>query len=390
MTKIFALLLSGLIFFGLATPGAQAAGLPFVTSATVDYTHATLTISGQNFGGNPVVTLDKLNFPTVSASANQIVANFPSGSPPSSFGPGTYFLTLQYRNQFPSVFTVDIGANGPQGIQGVAGPSGPPGPRGIQGLMGATGTSGPMGPAGAAGAMGATGAQGAQGLPGLAGAPGAQGPAGPPGPQGPSSTLAMACPNGNTTPTAASGHYIDCGDGTLIDSSTGLMWEETTVCITSQDFPPLGDTVDFNNPRCDMNYYTWSVPGDGTGSSSGSLFTDFLARLNQDASPDGITPCFANHCDWRLPKMTELAHLLLAPYPCPFSPCIDPAFGPVQSSNPLSGLEVGYWTSTSSTAQPDTVWNPVFAGGTLPSGNNIGISAKTINLFARAVRGSGH
>lgn len=128
MTRIFGLLLSTLILLGLLAPKAQAAGLPIVTSATVDYTHMTLTITGQNFGSNPVVTLDKLSFPTVSTSTNQIVANIPSGSPPTTLTPGTYFLTLQYRNQFPSIFTVDIGANGPQGIQGAAGPSGPTGP----------------------------------------------------------------------------------------------------------------------------------------------------------------------------------------------------------------------------------------------------------------------
>jgi hypothetical protein len=43
---------------GLISSGAQAAGLPLVISATVDYTHNTLTISGQNFGSSPAVTLD--------------------------------------------------------------------------------------------------------------------------------------------------------------------------------------------------------------------------------------------------------------------------------------------------------------------------------------------
>ncbi len=77
---------------GISSP-AQAAGLPLITSATVDYTHSTLTITGQNFGSSPAVTLDNLSFTTVSAvsNQNQIVANFPSGQPASSFTPGTYF-----------------------------------------------------------------------------------------------------------------------------------------------------------------------------------------------------------------------------------------------------------------------------------------------------------
>jgi hypothetical protein len=398
MKTIFGMLLSIFVLTGLAGPAARAAGLPVITSAIVDYTHKTVTITGQNFGSSPTVTLDSITFPTTSSASKQIVADFPGTAPPSSFTPGTYFLTVTFRNQLPTIFAVDIGANGPQGPQGTPGVQGPAGTQGVQGLtgpQGAMGPPGPMGPAGAAGTMGATGATGSrgpQGLPGVAGPPGSQGPAGPQGVPGSSVTQSMTCPNGNTTPTSPSGHYIDCGDGTLVDSSTGLMWEQTASCQAGPIFvfPPPPDAINFNNPRCDMNYYTWSAPSDSTNSPSGTLFTDFLARLNQDASPDGMTPCFANHCDWRIPKMTELTHLLLAPYPCPYSPCIDPAFGPVQSANPLAGTEVGYWTSTSSTARPDTAWAPEFAGGTLGSGNNVGINFKFSSLFARAVRGSGH
>jgi hypothetical protein len=51
----------------------HAAGLPLVISATVDYTNATLTLSGQNFGSNPAVLLDSLTFPTQSSASGQIV-----------------------------------------------------------------------------------------------------------------------------------------------------------------------------------------------------------------------------------------------------------------------------------------------------------------------------
>jgi hypothetical protein len=43
---------------GISPTVSQAAGLPLVISATVEYSHNTLTISGQNFGSNPAVTLD--------------------------------------------------------------------------------------------------------------------------------------------------------------------------------------------------------------------------------------------------------------------------------------------------------------------------------------------
>ena len=137
----------------------------------------------------------------MSAASKQIVADFPSTAPPSSFTPGTYFLTVTFRNQLPTIFAVDIGANGPQGPQGVAGPAGPQGLQGTQGLTGAPGAVGPMGPfgpmgpAGIAGAVGATGAQGPQGLPGISGPAGPQGPARPQGVPGSSASQSMTCPN---------------------------------------------------------------------------------------------------------------------------------------------------------------------------------------------------
>jgi hypothetical protein len=88
MRILAALTLSALL--GLLSFGSRAAGLPLVISATVDYSHNTLTISGQNFGSNPSVTLDALAFPAqIPSSSSQIVANFPSGKAPSSFTPGT-------------------------------------------------------------------------------------------------------------------------------------------------------------------------------------------------------------------------------------------------------------------------------------------------------------
>ena len=139
---------------GMVSPPAWAAGLPLVISANVNYTRNTLTISGRNFGSSPIVTLDSIKFPTQSSSSNEIVADFPSVTPPSRFAPGTYFLTLQFRNQVPAAFAVDIGANGPQGPAGAQGLAGP---TGLTGATGPAGLQGPAGPTGPAGATGATG-----------------------------------------------------------------------------------------------------------------------------------------------------------------------------------------------------------------------------------------
>src|SRR5579872_1176628 len=163
---------------------ARAVGLPLISSVTVDYSHNTLTVNGMNFGTAPAVTVNSLAFQAQSSGSSQIVANFPSANPASSFSPGTYFLTLTFKNQLPSIFTVDIGANGPQGSigpQGPAGPSGSIGAMGPAGPAGAQGVAGPMGPPGPAGSAGAVGATGATGPQGVAGP---QGPAGAPGNDG--------------------------------------------------------------------------------------------------------------------------------------------------------------------------------------------------------------
>ena len=62
MKRFSTFVLGSLLAWGLLLPLATAAGLPLILSATVDYTSKTLTITGQNFGSNPVVTLDNVNF----------------------------------------------------------------------------------------------------------------------------------------------------------------------------------------------------------------------------------------------------------------------------------------------------------------------------------------
>jgi len=106
-----ALLIS--VFLALAVSAPAQAGFPLILSATVDYTHNTMTITGKNFGSSPTIIVGSVTFPTPSSvSSNLIVGSFPSGMPASQFTPGTYFLTLQFTNQYPVVFWVDIDADG--------------------------------------------------------------------------------------------------------------------------------------------------------------------------------------------------------------------------------------------------------------------------------------
>ncbi len=83
--------------------------------------------------------------------------------------------------------------------------------------------------------------------------------------------------------------------------------------------------------------------------SAGNANTDFLLRLNGSFDPLAASGCFANRCDWRLPKIAELRTILIGSHAAPgqaatcnASPCIDPAFaaigGPTVSSV--------YWSAT--------------------------------------------
>jgi pSer/pThr/pTyr-binding forkhead associated (FHA) protein len=160
MNKFFGLVAMAIALMGAMSAPANAQSFPLVVSATVDYHHRTLTISGKNFGKSPLVTLDAIAFQTKSSAANQVVANFPSDKAPSSFAAGTYFLTLVFKNQLPAIFAVDIGANGPAGAEGTAGPQGKTGPQGPEGVPGLPGPKGAIGLTGASGTRGATGPEG--------------------------------------------------------------------------------------------------------------------------------------------------------------------------------------------------------------------------------------
>jgi Protein of unknown function (DUF1566)/Collagen triple helix repeat (20 copies) len=341
------------------SPSTQAGGLPLVISATVDYSHNTLTISGQNFGTVSAVTLDSLAFTATSSTPNQIVANFPSGKAPSSFIPGTYFLTVTFRNQLPTIFAVDIGGNG---TQGPAGPAGAPG---------APGVAGSFGPVGATGATGPAGATGAQGLQGIAGPPGPQGAVGANGTNGagvPScATSDSLVPyQGTLVCKSTLPRYVDNGDGTVTDNQTGLMWEQTTSAC--------GGEI-----TCQSDVYEWTSSGTA---ADGTLFTVFLAKLNggiyySPAAGQDVTDrprfCFANYCDWRIATVVDLNSVIQQPSPCSTgSPCIDTVFGPTQPAF--------YWSSTSAASELPVAWGVSFDIG------RVTVNSKSGDAYARAVR----
>jgi hypothetical protein len=150
--------------------------------------------------------------------------------------------------------------------------------------------------------------------------------------------------------------FVDNGNGTVTDGLTGLQWEQKTDDATIHDKD---------------NMYAWTAGGEAFSAAEGTLFTSFLSTLN------GGT-CFAGQCDWRMPSQAELQTILLQPFPCGATPCIDPAFGPT------AGAPFGdpYWSG------------PGFGGHlggnavvTLFADGNIQVYGKSNNFSARAVRG---
>jgi hypothetical protein len=151
--------------------------------------------------------------------------------------------------------------------------------------------------------------------------------------------------------------FVNNGDGTVTDNQTGLQWEKKT---------DDGGVHDMSNT------YTWTNTSDGDYTDpDGTAFTVFLAALNRP-------PCFAGHCDWRLPKVNrdgdpaELETILLAPYPCVRFPCIDPIFGPTAAFT--------YWSATTIAVNPALAWYVDFFSG------GVGFGNKDFDRYVRAVR----
>jgi Protein of unknown function (DUF1566)/Collagen triple helix repeat (20 copies) len=242
---------------------------------------------------------------------------------------------------------------------GPTGPVGPAGPAGAPGAVGPAGAAGPMGPAGPTGPQGPAGPPGVQGLQGVPGPAGAQGPQGLTGPAGPAGPAGGGAPCSDGT----TDRFQNCGD-TVFDTTTGLMWQKKETC----------GAINLGNPRCVENHYGWSVAPPWID-PNGSLYTDFLAKLNLNTSSDGKTACFANHCDWRIPNISELQSILSGVYPnCPTNPCIDTSkFGTAPWTVD--------WSSSSLAGDAEQAWTVQFWGGYVQA------QSKRYGNGARAVRG---
>lgn len=167
--------------------------------------------------------------------------------------------------------------------------------------------------------------------------------------------------------------WTDNGDGTATDNATGLTWE----LKSSED-----DTPDPENPHDADNIYSWCNPGGldrcdaASNPPDGSVFVEFLNALNggtlraQNGTEEG---CFAEHCDWRIPTIEELASLV-EPELCDGSDCTS-----------IPGVQVPsrYWSSSTFEDGDDSAWHVNFEDGT----RNGLLGRKFFLGRVRAVRG---
>lgn len=130
--------------------------------------------------------------------------------------------------------------------------------------------------------------------------------------------------------------FVDNGDGTVTDESTGRMWEKVVIG------PGIHDS--------DATY-SWQ-----------DAFAVKIATLNSAS--------FAGHNDWRLPTRFELETLVQLE---DYSPASYPEIGTTR--------DAAYWTSTSHAFNPFQAWTVSFTAG------DVDVAGKTTLLRVRAVRG---
>jgi hypothetical protein len=169
--------------------------------------------------------------------------------------------------------------------------------------------------------------------------------------------------------------FLDNRDGTVTDLNTGLQWEKKD---------NLDGVANPSDPHDADNSYTWCIgpplgqPCTNGGIPDGTVFTDFLYRLNGGTSANGqaTSGCFTGHCDWHLPTIEELAAIMdVSQGQCGggSGACIDPIFGPSQGFY--------YWSASTDAGSPHGDWIVYFFGF------GAGTDVKTYSDYARAVRG---
>ena len=168
-------------------------------------------------------------------------------------------------------------------------------------------------------------------------------------------------------------------NGTIRDRNTELIWERK-LAADNQACTALVQAD--CSVRCVNNFYTWT---DTSTAPDGTLFTDFLAKLNNRCEKDETKSCtskadcapvggkcgFAGKRDWRIPNVKELQSIV--DYGV-FNPAIDATF-------PGETAAGDYWSSTTYAVGSSGAWSVFFADGF------VDVVGKANPLPGRAVRG---
>jgi len=171
---------------------------------------------------------------------------------------------------------------------------------------------------------------------------------------------AVAVPDDGALEHGTPSSYLDNGDGTVTDRTTGLMWEKK-----SRD----GGLHDRDG------VYRW------TGDGSQETIWDWLDDVNAEGGTG-----FAGHADWRMPNARELESILryeggtpAAVHPIFNTGCAVPGCT-VLTCSCSTGL---YWSSTTVAANPPIAWVVSYSLGGIIAGT------KTTPNAVRAVRDAG-
>ncbi|MHC5112311.1 MAG: Lcl C-terminal domain-containing protein [Planctomycetota bacterium] len=109
--------------------------------------------------------------------------------------------------------------------------------------------------------------------------------------------------------------FSDCGDGTIVDRRTGLMWLADASCM-------IGNYPDFETDGWADGHVPWNDA------------LQFIAEINAG----NREACAANYADWRLPNVLELESLVNAGAPDLTGWLMDQGFNLFEGN--------AYWTST--------------------------------------------
>jgi len=159
--------------------------------------------------------------------------------------------------------------------------------------------------------------------------------------------------------------FADCGDGTIEDKQSGLLWEKKT--------GTPGSPVSCADVGCPDVHDVNNVYRQGSPNGFTDLLMDPLNRSGlfrsvtpAEALSDALSLCFAGRCDWRAPSIRNLRSIMVgadAPstqaQSCSSAPCIDPALAAIDG--PMASAF--YWSTSENAENLGNYWFVGFNGG---------------------------